>query len=69
MKALRSAAGELAGLFVDDRLFAAVIAVWVAVVALARPLEPHWRAIVLAAGLAVILFFAVVRAARPRSAR
>lgn len=67
MTRLRAAADELAGLFVDDRLFALALALWLAAMAGAGALgiaTPQARAPVLFVGLAAILLASVVRAAR-----
>jgi len=67
VKALRTGLGELAGLFVEDRLFALAIALWLA---LALGLDaggmvpPPLRGALVFVGLAVILVAAVARAAR-----
>ena len=58
---------EIFGLFVDDGAFAVTILVWLAVVALVPPrlgLDPSWTAVLLFAGLAVILIESATRRAR-----
>lgn len=67
MNALRSAAAAFLGLFVEDRAFAVAIALWLAVcaaLAFVHAATPEIRAVVLFAGLSVILVTAVVRDAR-----
>jgi hypothetical protein len=61
---------ELWGLFVDDGVFAGAIVVWLVLVGLVLPrLDlPGWLpAILLFAGLAVILVLGALRAARQRA--
>ncbi len=68
---LRKIAAELFGLFVDDGSFAIAILVWLGVLWLALPHLPinnTWRAIILFAGLAIILVESVLRRARQRQA-
>jgi hypothetical protein len=68
---LRKIAAELFGLFVDDGSFAIAILVWLGVLWLALPHLPinnGWRAIILFAGLAIILVESVLRRARQRQA-
>ena len=58
---------EIFALFVDDGLFAVTILVWVAAAGLVLPrlgLDSMWSAIVLFAGLAVILVESATRRAR-----
>ena len=65
MNAVRKALAELAGLFVEDRLFALAIALWVgAAGAGARFLPGTPVAIVFFAGLLVVLVAGAVRGAR-----
>jgi hypothetical protein len=67
MNALRTVLRELVGLFVEDRLFALAIALWLlaagAIAALAIG-TPEIRGLVLFLGLAAILVGGVVRGAR-----
>ncbi|MEO6137667.1 MAG: hypothetical protein ABIP11_03240 [Luteimonas sp.] len=66
---LRKIVAELFGLFVDDGSFAIAILVWLGVLWLALPHLPinnTWRAIILFAGLAIILVESVLRRARQR---
>jgi hypothetical protein len=61
-------ANELLGLFVEDRLFAIALAVWIAAIAAAAAFgfgPAHFRGVALFAGLVVILLTSVARAARP----
>jgi hypothetical protein len=67
MNALRSAAAEFLGLFVEDRAFALAIALWLAAsgaLAYLHAATPEARALALFAGLALILIAGVVRGAR-----
>lgn len=69
MNALREAASELAGLFVEDGAFALGIAIWLALVlglATAAVIPAAPRGYLLFAGLAVVLVTSVVRSARAR---
>jgi hypothetical protein len=66
MNALRSAATELFGLFVEDRTFALATVAWLAAsgfLAYLHVPSPEVRGIVLFVGLAVILIAGVFRAA------
>ncbi len=67
MRGLKTIRDEFIGLFVDDRLFAIAILVWLALVWLIfthTDFAPAWRAIALFAGLAVIFLESATRAAR-----
>ncbi len=67
MNAARTIAAELVGLFVEDRLFALAIALWIAVSAVLASTgfaTPELRGLVLFAGLAAILVGGIVRGAR-----
>ncbi len=67
MNAFRKAGAELFGLFVEDRVFALAIALWLAVCSALAYLHagsPQTRALALFAGLAVILIATVARSAR-----
>jgi hypothetical protein len=67
MSALRKAAAELFGLFVEDRAFALAIAIWLATcgaLANVHAGSPAARALALFAGLAIILVASVARDAR-----
>ncbi len=67
MNVLRTVIGELVGLFVEDRLFALAIAIWLfaagALAALAIG-TPEIRGLMLFLGLAVVLIGGVARGAR-----
>ena len=66
---LSKIAAELFGLFVDDGSFAIAILDWLGVAWLALPYLPinnTWRAMILFAGLAIILVESVLRRARQR---
>jgi len=66
---VRAAIRELIALFVDDGSLAIAVLVWVAVVVLIFPaasLDRGWLAVLLFAGLALILLENVLRAARRR---
>lgn len=68
---LRNIVAELFGLFVDDGSFAIAILAWLGVLWLALPhlaIDNTWSAIILFAGLAVILIESVLRRARRRQA-
>ena len=68
---LRNIVAELFGLFIDDGSFAIAILVWLGVLWLALPHLPIndiWRAMILFAGLAIILIESVLRRARQRQA-
>ncbi len=68
---LRKIVAELFGLFVDDGSFAIAILIWLGVLWLALPhlpIENTWRAVILFAGLAIILSESVLRRARQRQA-
>ncbi len=67
MKSLEKIFAEIAGLFVEDKLFALAIAIWIAIVAgLANThaIAPQQGGIVLFLGLAAILAASVLTAAR-----
>ena len=67
MKWLTDAARELLGLFVDDGSLAIAVLAWVVIAVLAfptLPIDSGWLAIVLFAGLALILAENVLRSAR-----
>ncbi len=69
MNALRGAASELAGLFVEDGAFALGIAVWLALalgLAAAAVVPAGLRGYLLFGGLAIVLVTSVVRSARAR---
>jgi hypothetical protein len=64
---LRKAATELFGLFVEDRVFALAIALWLAFCGALASLHAgsgHVRALALFVGLSLILIASVARAAR-----
>ncbi len=64
---LRNIVAELFGLFVDDGSFAIAILIWLGVLWLLLPHLPvdnTWRAMILFAGLAIILLESVLRRAR-----
>ena len=66
---LRKIVTELFGLFVDDGSFAIAILVWLGVLWLALPhipIDNTGRAMILFAGLAIILVESVLRRARQR---
>jgi hypothetical protein len=70
MKWLLAAARELIGLFVDDGSLALGVLAWVAVAVWVfpeLPLDGGWLAVVLFAGLALILAENLLRAARRRT--
>jgi hypothetical protein len=67
MKSLKKIFAEIAGLFVEDKLFALAIAIWIAIVAslaAAHAIAPQQGGIALFLGLAAILVASVVTAAR-----
>ena len=67
MKWLAAAAGELAGLFVEDAGFALAILAWVALAAFGlRGVAEPWRGALLLAGFLALLAENVLRAARRR---
>ena len=69
MKWLADAGRELVGLFVDDGSLALAVLAWVAIAVLAFPVLPvdrSWLAVVLFAGLALILVENLLRTARRR---
>ena len=64
---LQTLAGEVAGLFVEDRWFALAIALWLGIALasiVAHVVPPAARGPLLFAGLALILIASVARAAR-----
>jgi CBS-domain-containing membrane protein len=67
MNAARGVIGELVGLFVEDKLFALAIAVWLAISGAMAGFtlgSPELRGLVLFLGLASILVGGIVRGAR-----
>jgi hypothetical protein len=69
VNALRGILAELAGLFVEARLFALGIALWLVVayaLSTGDALDPTTRGYVLFAGLALVLVGGIVRGARKR---
>jgi len=67
MNALRTVVRELVGLFVEDRLFALAIALWLLAMGAIAALSigtPEIRGLVLFLGLAAVLVGGVVRGAR-----
>ena len=67
MQKLKTTWNEVAGLFVDDQMFAVAILAWLAAVWLAAGyagLAPGWCAVTLFAGLAAILVESATRAVR-----
>ncbi|MBC5800532.1 MAG: hypothetical protein GIX03_15270 [Candidatus Eremiobacteraeota bacterium] len=67
MNALRTLAGELAGLFVEDRFFALAVGLWlifIAVVIAPSIDSPFIRGLALFGGLALILITSVTDGAR-----
>ena len=67
MNALRTVVRELVGLFVEDRLFALAIALWLLTTGAIAALSigtPEIRGLVLFLGLAAVLVGGVVRGAR-----
>jgi hypothetical protein len=67
MNAVRAVFAKVAGLFVEDRLFALAIAVWIALVgglAAAHAIAPSAGGVVLFGGLALVLVASVVAGAR-----
>jgi hypothetical protein len=72
MKWLKTIFREILGLFVDDGRFALAILAWLGIVwIISRHLGPRnvWSAVVLSAGLALILIESAVRFAKRRSGR
>ena len=64
---LRTILRKIVGLFVDDPILAAGVAVWIGLIALFGVLAPEMgqlRALALALGLCVILLLSIVRGAR-----
>jgi hypothetical protein len=69
MKRVLGFASEFAGLFVDDRRFAATIVVWIGLVAVALHAggsSGSWLGPVLFAGLSMNLLASVIRASKQR---
>ncbi|GAC1310047.1 MAG: hypothetical protein NVSMB21_17380 [Vulcanimicrobiaceae bacterium] len=69
MNALRTIVTEFVGLFIEDRLFALAIALWIAFAAAMAYYAigtPELRGLVLFLGLAAVLACGIVRGARPR---
>lgn len=69
MNALRRIVAEIVGLFVEDKLFALAIAIWVAVAGAMAAYalgSPEVRGLVLFLGLAAVLVGGIVRGARVR---
>ncbi|GAC1304211.1 MAG: hypothetical protein NVSMB19_14850 [Vulcanimicrobiaceae bacterium] len=69
MNAARRIASELVGLFVEDKLFALAIGVWIAIaggMAAYALGSPEVRGFVLFAGLAAVLVGGIVRGAQTR---
>lgn len=67
MNALRTVVRELVGLFVEDRLFALAIALWLLATGAIAALSigtPEIRGLILFLGLAAVLVGGVVRGAR-----
>jgi len=67
MNALRGIARELVGLFVEDRLFALAIALWLIIAGILAAMHaatPELRGLILFLGLAAVLVGGVVRGAR-----
>ena len=67
MKRVKDFASEFAGLFVDDRRFAATIVVWIGLIAFvlrANVGSGPWLGAVLFAGLSINLLASVVRASK-----
>jgi hypothetical protein len=72
MRWIANAGRELLALFVDDGSLALAVLAWVAITVVAFPMLPvgrGWLAVVLFAGLALILIENLVRTARQRSRR
>jgi hypothetical protein len=68
---LRKIVSELFGLFVDDGSFAIAILIWLGVLWLVLPhipIDDTWRAVIMFAGLAIILVESVLRRTRQRQA-
>lgn len=69
MNALRNIVAELVGLFVEDKLFALAIALWIGAagaMAAYAVFTPEIRGYVLFGGLALVLIAGIVRGARAR---
>jgi len=69
VKAIRGVIGELVGLFVEDKLFALAIAVWIAIagaMAVYAIGSSELRGLVLFLGLALVLVGGIVRGAQTR---
>lgn len=69
MNAIRNVVAEIVGLFVEDKLFALAIALWIGVagaMAAYAIFTPEIRGFVLFAGLALVLVAGIVRGARSR---
>jgi hypothetical protein len=67
MKSFEKIFAEIAGLFVEDRLFALAIAIWIAIVgglAATHAIAPQQGGVALFLGLAAILIASVLTAAR-----
>jgi hypothetical protein len=67
MDRIKAIGHEILGLFVEDARFTVALAVWIALVAATKPWwqsAPHFGAIALFAGCALILCENVLRAAR-----
>ena len=66
MDRIKAIGHEIVGLFVEDARFSSALAIWIAILAAARPWwqsAPRFGAIALFAGLALILCEDVLRAA------
>ena len=69
MNVVRNVIGELVGLFVENKLFALAIAVWIAIAGAMAAYaigSPELRGLVLFIGLALVLAGGIVRGARTR---
>jgi len=69
VNAVRGIIGELVGLFVEDKLFALAIAVWIAIAGAMAAYavgSPEVRGLVLFLGLASVLVGGIVRGAQTR---
>ena len=67
MKTFRTILGELVGLFVEDKLFALAIALWIAIAWAMSAFtlgSPEIRGLILFLGLACVLVGGIVRGAR-----
>jgi hypothetical protein len=67
MERIKAIGHEILGLFVEDARFTGALAIWLAIAAVTRPWwqnMPRLGAILLFAGLALILCESVLRAAR-----